>query len=89
MPTFDEQGWKEFNLGLYAAAYGPAGTPKTIVDHLQREIRAVMHEPAVAERMAQIGMVPIASTPEELRRLFRSDYGVWKNVIETAGIRVE
>lgn len=46
-------------------------------------------EPAVAERMAQIGMVPIGSTPDELRRLFRSDYGVWKAVIDRAGIRVE
>lgn len=89
VPTFDEQGWKEFNLGLYAAAYAPAGTPKPIIDFLQREIRAVMNEPATAQRMSQIGMIPIASTPDELRTLFRNDYGVWKSVIETAGIRVE
>ena len=66
LPTFAEQLVAGFDLSLFVAAYAPAGTPAGIVDRMSREIKAVISEPAVAEKMIAQGQTPVGSTPKEL-----------------------
>src|SRR5690606_7072960 len=65
LPTFSEQGVKNVDLAIWVGAYAPAGTPKPIVERLQRELRAVMQRPEVREKMIAQGQTPIGNTPEE------------------------
>src|SRR5215217_2680659 len=67
--TFAEQLVPGFDLSLFVAAYAPAGTPKEIVDRMQREIKAVVADPAVAEKLIAQGQTPVGSTPEELAKV--------------------
>src|SRR5690242_4283825 len=64
LPTFAEQLVPGFDLSLFVGAYAPAGTPADIVNRLQREIRAAIADPAVAEKLIAQGQTPVGSTPE-------------------------
>src|SRR3954466_427245 len=69
LSTFAEQLVPGFDLSLFVAAYAPAGTPPDIVERLQREIRAVIGDPAVAEKLIAQGQTPVGSTPQELAKV--------------------
>jgi tripartite-type tricarboxylate transporter receptor subunit TctC len=72
-------------LGLAMAA----GTPRLIVERLNREVRAALTLPDVKQRLIEGGNVAIPSTPEEMRRKVADDMARWRKVIDTAGIKVE
>jgi len=87
--TFAEQLIAGFDLSLFVAAYAPAGTPIGIVNRLQREIKAVIGEPAVAEKMIAQGQTPIGSTPAELAAVLTRETPIWADLITQSGAKVE
>jgi tripartite-type tricarboxylate transporter receptor subunit TctC len=89
LPTFAEQLIAGFDLSLFVAAYAPAGTPAEIVDRMSREIKAVIAEPAVAEKMIAQGQTPVGSTPKELADVLARETPIWAELIRQSGARVE
>jgi tripartite-type tricarboxylate transporter receptor subunit TctC len=87
--TFAEQLVPGFDLNLFVAAYAPAGTPAEIVNRMQREIAAVVAEPAVAEKMIAQGQTPVGSTPEELAKVLARETPIWADLIQQSGAKVE
>ena len=81
LPTLESQGL----FGLLA----PAGTPHEIVQLLNREVGIVLKDPALRERLLQLGIEPEASSPEGLRDLIQSEIAKWARVIKEANIRPE
>jgi tripartite-type tricarboxylate transporter receptor subunit TctC len=65
------------------------GTPKEIVDRINREVNAVLAMPAIRERLLAIGVVATPSTPEEIAAQVRSEQVKWKRVIEVSGAKAE
>jgi tripartite-type tricarboxylate transporter receptor subunit TctC len=89
VPTFGEQGFKGFELPIWVAAYAPAGTPKAIVDRLQKEIAAVIRLPDVLPKMIDQGQTPLGNTPEEFAAAFAKDAPTWINYIKASGAKPE
>lgn len=89
LPTFSEQGVKNVDLAIWVGAYAPAGTPKPIVERLQRELRAVMQRPEVREKMIAQGQTPIGNTPEEAAANQRADVEKWGALIRSFGLRIQ
>ena len=89
LSTFAEQLVAGFDLSLFVAAYAPAGTPAEIVNRLQREIKAVISEPAVAEKMIAQGQTPVGSTPSELATVLARETPIWADLIRQSGAKVE
>jgi tripartite-type tricarboxylate transporter receptor subunit TctC len=89
LTTFAEQLVAGFDLNLFAAAYAPAGTPAEIVDRLSREIKEVVSEPAVAEKMIAQGQTPVGSTPKELADMLARETPIWAELIRQSGAKVE
>ncbi len=81
LPTMDSRGL----FGLLA----PAGTPNDIIQLLNREITAVLRDPAMRERLIAQGIEPDTSTPEGLRDLIQSEITKWARVIKDADIKPE
>jgi tripartite-type tricarboxylate transporter receptor subunit TctC len=67
----------------------PAGTPRPIVDRLNREVHAVLALPDVQKRLVEGGNVASPSTPEEMRAKVASEMAQWRHVIEASGIKAE
>ena len=70
---------------LWNAIFAPANTPKPIVLRLNAELRRIIADPTVKERLAGIGFDAFASTPEELEM----DLANWSKWVREAGIEPE
>ena len=81
VPGYNVIGW----LGVGA----PKGTPLEIVQRLNKEINAVLADPAVTSRMAELGSEPFTTTPEEFAKFTAEDTVKWGKVVKAAGIKIE
>ena len=66
-----------------------AGTPPEIVARLNRELVAVLADPALQERMEKLGLFPKSSTPEAMAQEMVTEASKWKRVIEESGATME
>jgi len=89
LSTFAEQLVAGFDLSLFVAAYAPAGTPREIIDRLQREIHLALAEQAVADKLIAQGQTPVGSTPEELAKVLERETPVWAELVKQSGAKVE
>ena len=78
LPGVDVGSW----LGL---AVSP-GTPRTIVERLNREVRAILLEPDMQKRLTDLGGVATPSTPEEMRERVRREIARWQHVVKVKNI---
>ena len=65
----------------------PKGTSRAIVEHMNREIVAVLRDPEVRTRLQTNYFDPIGSTTEALAEFMTAERARWKPVIERAGIK--
>jgi tripartite-type tricarboxylate transporter receptor subunit TctC len=87
VPTIAEAGLPRSEADSWFGLLTTAGTPREIVDRLNRETVAVIKRPNVQARMADIGAEPVGSTPEDFGALIRSEKDKWGKVIKTANIQ--
>lgn len=86
--TFREQGIDliaEHWWGLMA----PARTPDVAVNRIAEAVAAAMRDPALAPRIAQIGLIPRPLGPAAFADLVRSDLARWGQVVREANIRLD
>jgi len=81
VPGYTVTGW----LGIGA----PKGTPPEIVGRLNREIAAVLNEPAIKAKMLEFNSDPFVSTPEEFAKFTAEDAEKWGRVVKAAGVKLE
>jgi tripartite-type tricarboxylate transporter receptor subunit TctC len=89
VPTFIEGGVPGFVVASWTGILAPAGTPRPIVDRLQKEIAAVLADPEVKARYEVLGIEPVGNTPEQFAAQIRADLARYEQVVKQAGIRVE
>jgi tripartite-type tricarboxylate transporter receptor subunit TctC len=65
IPTFDEQGLKDFEVSGWFGIAAPGGTPRAVVMKLNAAVVAALNDPEVARRIRTIGMEPAPMTPEQ------------------------
>jgi tripartite-type tricarboxylate transporter receptor subunit TctC len=89
LPTIAESGVPGYEANNWNGIVAPAGTPRAVIERLQREVAAVLKEPAVAERMAKAALQPIGDTPAEFGRYLRAEAAKWGKLVRAAGVRAE
>ena len=89
VPSMKEVGLPEFDMNSWNAIFAPAGTPRPIIVRLNKELRDIVADPAIYERLKQIGFDAFTSTPEELREFVRVELDKWGRWIKEAGIQPE
>ena len=85
-PTMTEAGYKTIVITGWTGLLAPAGTPRDIVDKLQKEIAARLLVPETRESLASQGAEPVASTPEQFTAFIRTEMAKWSAVIRQAGL---
>lgn len=89
VPTLKEQGLGDLDAGAWMGVIAPARTPRAIVDRLNREIVAVLNEPAVADTLRGQMMEVVAGTPEAMAAFLREEAERWTPVIRRNHIRLD
>jgi tripartite-type tricarboxylate transporter receptor subunit TctC len=86
IPTLEEMGIKGQDAETMTGVFVPAGTPREIVDLLQREIAAAVKSPDIRERMLAAGVEPEGNSQAEFAAYVKAEVAKWKTVIEDAKI---
>ncbi|MBI2317748.1 MAG: tripartite tricarboxylate transporter substrate binding protein BugD, partial [Betaproteobacteria bacterium] len=91
VPTMAEAGFQGgMEFSLWSGLFAPKGTPKEIIDTVNRAVVASLANPKVQERLASQGM-EIATrekqTPESLAAIQQAEIKKWWPIIEAAGIK--
>ena len=83
----------EFVSGYEASAwYGvgaPKNTPTEIIGRLNKELNAVLADPKIKERLADLGFIPIPMTSTEFGNLIAEETEKWAKVVKEANIKPE
>jgi tripartite-type tricarboxylate transporter receptor subunit TctC len=86
-PTVADRGVPGYELTTWNAVYLPAGTPRTIVDKLNRLIHAVVDSPEYRALLSRTLAVPIAGTPEQLAALQAKETAKWGEIVRISGMK--
>ncbi len=81
LPGYNITGWQAF--------MAPAGTPPERLKFLQEQIAAVLNEPEVKQRLEDMGLTIVGSTPEEFDKFFRSEMEQYAELIRIGNIKLE
>jgi tripartite-type tricarboxylate transporter receptor subunit TctC len=89
VPTIAEAGFPGQEADTLLGLLAPAGTPKGIIDLLNREVVAIVALPEVKERLDAIGFVPVANSPEEFAAIIKAETARWGKVVRDAKLKPE
>ena len=81
VPTVAESGFPGFNATNWYAFVAPAKTPAPILDRWNRELVKALNSPDVKEELLKRGLIPTATTREELGRYIASESIAWEKVV--------
>jgi tripartite-type tricarboxylate transporter receptor subunit TctC len=87
LPTVAEAGLKGYEANNWNGFYVPAGTPRAIVNRLNKELAAALTAPDIKDFLFKQGLDAAPGTPEQFARYMKSEYAKWTKVIRAAGIQ--
>jgi tripartite-type tricarboxylate transporter receptor subunit TctC len=87
VPTTGEAGVKGADAPLWFGIWAPAGTPKDIVAKISADTRKALADPAVRDRLNNLGNDTMDMSPEEFAKFVRSEHDEYARVIKGAGIK--
>jgi tripartite-type tricarboxylate transporter receptor subunit TctC len=86
-PTAAEAGLSDFNVSVWWGLMAPAGTPASVVDHLNAELQKVLLEPAIRTRLAELGVVISGGTPAQFGDFIHTETTRWGRLVKAANIK--
>jgi tripartite-type tricarboxylate transporter receptor subunit TctC len=89
VPTMAEAGVPNFVVTQWHGMIAPRGTPKAIVNRLQKEIAAVVNQPDIVSRLAVDGTEPVGSTPEQFAAFLKNERATWDKVAKKTGLQTQ
>ena len=78
---------KDFEASSWFAMWAPAGTPAEIVRRLSSEAAIALKQPEVAQRLTELGAVPVGCSPQELASFQSAEQDKWGKVIQRVNIK--
>ena len=88
-PTFAEAGIAGYESAFWFGLNAPAGTPKAIVERLNKETVRVLALPEVRAQLIAQSIEPASSTSERFGEFLRQDIAKWARVVKAAGVKPE
>ncbi len=89
LPTIEESGFPGFRVTAWDSVLAPGGTPRPVIEQLNRAIVGVIRMPDVQKAFTNIGYEPTGTTPAELERIIESETALWAEVIKAANIKLD
>lgn len=89
VPTFKEVGLEPVNRLAYYGLVGPKGMPKEFVQKLHDATSKALQDPGVRKRIEDTGSIVIGNTPEQFAQQIKSEFDVYKKVVNDAKLKLE
>ena len=88
IPTTEEAGLPAMRMSGWNMLFAPVGTPRPVLERLNRALLAALADPAVQRRMGELGSGPAGgerTTPDGAQAFWRAEIARWRPLIEQAG----
>ena len=89
VPTFIEQGYKEFVMGNWTGIVAPTGMPKAAVNKMATAVTRILRDPEMTKRLVDMGVDPLGGTPEEFGKLIRAETARFGKAVKDSGAKAE
>lgn len=89
VPTFAENGVKDFDVNSWVGLMAPPKTPAAIVAKLNSELNAILSDPEVQTKLNAMGITGTPGTSQAFAKAIDSDFVLFGKVAKTAGIKVD
>ncbi|MBL6456329.1 tripartite tricarboxylate transporter substrate binding protein [Belnapia sp. T6] len=90
IPTLQEQGLADFDVGSWYAFFAPAGTPAAVVNRLNRAVNTLLQDEALLVRLRELGVDPTPDlSPAQVGELVRAEAAKWAAVVRLSGTSME
>jgi tripartite-type tricarboxylate transporter receptor subunit TctC len=89
VPTIAEAGYPQMKLNTYFVLLAPAGTPKPVLDVLEREVRKATDAPDLQTRWRAATIDPLGTTATEAKARLRDETALWADVVPRAKLTVK
>ena len=86
LPTFKELGLPGVEMTGWYGLWFPAKTAQARVNRIQSAIKKAVASPELKARLAEFGLVSVASSPAEFARFLREDFALQARIVKQAGI---
>jgi len=86
VPTVAEQGVAGYDVRSWAGLLVPAGTPRAVVDRLNAENHKALQEPALRQKLVDIGGEARGTTPDEMKAMLVAENDKWTRLVAEANI---
>jgi tripartite-type tricarboxylate transporter receptor subunit TctC len=81
VPGYEASAW--FGLAV------PKGTPRPVIDRINREVNAALADPEMRAKLANLGGVPIPGTPEQFWAIHKMETEKWAKIVQFSGAKVD
>jgi len=89
VPTMAEAGLAGFDASLYYGLVAPAGTPRTIIDKLNKVLREALASEEVKKQLGNDGTEITPGTPEDYADFIDKDEKKWAQLVKSSGVEQE
>jgi tripartite-type tricarboxylate transporter receptor subunit TctC len=89
IPTIAEAGVPGYESYIWFALFGPKGLDAQIVNKVSLAVKAAVENPAVKERLHQLGNTPRWESPEQFRATVKADRARWAAVVKSVGATID
>ena len=90
IPTAQEKGIKDFNLGAWLGYFAPKGTPKDIVDKLHKALNDALKDPETNKKLKALGSeVVMSESSQEFGKFVAFNYNLWGDIIKQSGVKIQ
>ncbi|WPB83816.1 Bug family tripartite tricarboxylate transporter substrate binding protein [Sediminicoccus rosea] len=89
LPTIIEGGLPDFVVSSWCMLLAPPRTPQAIVDRLSAEVGRIVRQPAMAQRLQEIGFVVEGRPSADTGTFLRAEVTRWAGVIRSADVKVD
>jgi len=89
VPTFAELGYPKIAVSLWYGLLSATGTPRLVIDRLNREIAKILESGDIRERLLAQGADPMPGTPEAFAAFMQDEMAKWAPVVKQAGVKLD
>ena len=89
VPTFIEQGYKEFVMGNWTGIVAPAKTPRATVDKIAAEVTRIIRSADISKRLTDQAVDPLGGTPDEVGKLIRAETTRFGLAVKASGAKAD
>jgi tripartite-type tricarboxylate transporter receptor subunit TctC len=88
-PSVAESGIPGFEATVFFGWLAPAGTPRAVIDRLNREVVRALALPDVREKLAGMGNEIVGNTPEQFSQQITAEVAQWQKLVRERGLKFD